>query len=685
MILNGSAPEGELARFEVVDDGFGSGRAFTIGLPLELGRVPSGTPLVVTTEDGTVLSSQWNELARWRPDGSALHGALTFVTEGAGDNSGTYYVRTGEQTTGGAITRSDVVDAGFDASVSVQIGSGTYSLSAADLLSGAVAPRQNYTHFSGPLAAEFVVGGGLRQNGTGSEHATLQAYFYVRAFGRPVERTYVTVALENTGAFRSLMDVSASSVDVRVGASSLPGFPKSSLPVHADVRYVKRAWWNGDPDLWVRHDVEQVQDSRLVPEYREIAVAGTMLSGFPQATDWNERRILTETTLSSGGAKPELAPYDRWTAAYLISGDRRAWNAMRAAQDEYGYMVRVLGGAVMRPRDENTGLPIDLGVHGVISQEWGTAGQPNVLNAHRDGAPQATTDLAHQPAIGYVTYLLTAEASELENLQFSAINTWLNERPGGYAGTIPNRRWGAGGQVRSLAWGFREVLNAGTVTPVDHPLRSTMVNAVTNALQEMNDRGRPLDPADSTGLWLTGPGFGVAIIYDSGDTPNPSDTGAGGDDGVGVALWQNDWLTWTIGAAYEQGWRSELATSGLWNWKAQSIVSRLATNTEGFCWAYSAGYAIGVQDAPSGPLYSSWSEIFDRNYPGVSSCAASGASLSGGDRAASDYAAQMAPALGVAVDTGVSGAASAWSVYDARSITDWNGFSNAPEWAIQPR
>ncbi|WP_405242475.1 hypothetical protein [Lentisalinibacter salinarum] len=685
--VNEPLPGDAVASFKVVDDGDGAGRPIAFGLPLADGAVPPGSSLVVTRENGSVLTSQWNELVGWRTSNSPLHGVVTFLTPDAGNNSGEYFVKVGEDHSAPAITKSDVIAAGFEAEVSVRVGGVDYRLSAADLLAGTISPRQDYVHYAGPLSSEFVVGGPLRQNGTGAEHETLQAYFYVRAFQRPVERAYVTVVLENTGAFNRLSDVSTETVDVTVDGISLQGFPKSSFTVFADVRYQKRAWWNGDPQLWVAHDVEGVQDTSLVPEYRNLEINESTLAAFPQATEWNARNILSGPDLDSGGAKPELAPYDRWTAAYLISGDRRAWNAMRAAQDEYAAVVRTLGSALSRARDEETGFPIDLGKKGVVSEEWGSAGDSNTLLANRDGIALAKTDLAHQPAVGYVTYLLTGESNELEALLFSAVSVWLNERPGGYPGLIPDRRWGSSGQVRSLAWGFREVLNAGTVTPADHPLHSTMEAAVSNALTEMNSSGRPLDESGDLGIWLTGPGFGVAVIYSSDETPNPNDVGDGANDGVGYAPWQDDWLTWSIGSAYERGWKQELSNSGLWEWKAQAVVGRFGNAATQYCWDRAANYALGIQDTAQGPFYASWSQIFSKNYPTVTDCAPSGASMSRSDSSATGYGAQIGPALAIAASTGIQSAVDAWALYDQRDISGWGArdFSDAPEWAISAR
>src|SRR5690606_26804430 len=135
----------------------------------------------------------------------------------------------------------------------------------------------------------------------------------------------------------------------------------------------------------------------------------SVLNSYPQSSEWNQRRILSSANLEGGGAKPELAPHDHWTAAYMVSGDRRAWNAMRTAVDEYSQIVFMLPQAVVHARDEETGMPLDLTKKGVASQVWYPAGQTDVLAATRGGVPVAQTDNAHWPSIGYLLYLLTAE------------------------------------------------------------------------------------------------------------------------------------------------------------------------------------------------------------------------------------------------------------------------------------
>lgn len=667
-VTNGDLPPGVITAIRLHDSGSGAGRGVSFGLPLPEGRIRGNTGLVVTTPDGEVLDSQWNPLASWRTDGSVLHGVLTFVTNRSGSNEGIYYVREGTPVSGSVIDAGDIVDSGFDAEVSAVIDGVTYSLSASDLLDGAVSPRLNYMHFSGPLATEIAIGGPLRVGGTGAEHNTVQAYFYIRAFGKPVRSVYVTVVLENTAAFRQLRDVSASNVDVKVGGRSLPGFPKSSFTIYSDIRYPKRAYWNGGEELWVQHDLAYVSETKLMPKYRSVVMNTSVLNSYPQSSEWNQRRILSSSNLEGGGAKPELAPHDHWTAAYMVSGDRRAWNAMRTAVDEYSQMVYEHVEALVRPRDEETGMPLDLTKKGVASRSWYPEGGTDVLVATRGGVPVAQTDNAHWPSIGYLLYLLTAESNEMENVQHSAVQMWLNSAPGGYKGRIPNRqiRWG---QARAMGWALREIVNGAVVTPDHHPLRNALQVSASHALTEVMRVAKNADPQGATGLWLAGD---LAFPY---------------GDRTGLAPWMNDFLTWAVGDAYERGWQSELDAGNYWQWRAQAVVGRFGTSiATGYCWQYAALYELRVKPSSSSSPYPTWKDIFAANFPNVSSCSSTpGSGGIGTDRSATDYGAQIAGALAVAVSTNIPNAAQAWELYDKRQKNWGTQYSSAPEWAIEPR
>lgn len=630
-----------------------------------------GAGLVVQKADGTPLPTQWNPLVTWK-DGSVLHGALTFLTPDVGDNSGNYRVVAGTPVTGTAVTKAELTGTAFDAVVACNIGGTVYSLSAKSLLSGAVTPRREYTHIAGPIMSEFCVGGPLRVNGTGAAHAHLTAWFNIRAYkiAGTVTRAYVVCVLENTGARVQTFDVQA---DVTISIAGAAVYTNDGFVIRADRRYPKRLWWPNDPQTWVRHNRGYLASTKLVPEYADITIDSSWLASMPQSIAWGGFGEL-DPAMASGGSKRELAPLDGWTAAYLISGDRRAFNAMRAHNDAYHWLGTTISDVAWNYRDENTGYPIDLQVNPAMTAVTWDSSAANPVKHRSKSQGAVYTDLAHMPCSGYVPYLLTAEFDELEQTQFHGIHPWMNWAPGG--GTGWPRPWSNGGNVRDHAWGFRNVANAAVITPDAHPLKSVLDALCTRALNQMETQIKPFDGAGNTGLFLN-TGEYTHVIYSPPDTPNPNDTGSR----TGVAMWMDDWVTWAIAWAAERGY----VNSNLLNWKAQSVVKRFGGSN--WCWAYTP-YALGVRDNDGGALYADWNTLWSKNYAGRSCPSAGGQVQTANDVRGDDYFVQIGPALATVASLGLPGAASAWDIYASRARpTQDQGWAREkhPQWWIVKR
>lgn len=620
-----------------------------------------------------MLPTQWNALATWKTDGSVLHGALTFLTPAAGDNSGIYRVVVGTPVSGNAVTKAELAATAFDAVIACSIGGNVYSLSAKHLLSGTVAPRRDYTHFAGPIASEFCIGGPLRLGGTGNPHPHLTAWFNIRAYkvGGNITHAYAVCVLENTGARNETFDVTAN-VTVSIGGNVV--HTQNSFVIRADRRYPLRRWWPSDPQTWVRHNRAYLASTKLVPQYADITIDSTWLNTMPQSLPWGGVGEL-DAAMASGGGKRELAPLDAWTAAYLISGDRRAFNAMRAHNDAYHWLGTTLSGFVAwNYRDETTGFPIDLRANPTMTGYTHTQSRSAVIQHRSKSEGAVWTDLAHMPCSGYVPYLLTAEFDELEQTQFHGIHPWMNWAPGG--GTGWPRPWSEAGNVRDHAWGFRNVANAAVITPDAHPLKATLDALCSRALSQMETRIKPLDPQGSTGLFLNREEY-THVIYSPGETPNPGDTGTR----TGVAMWMDDWMTWAIAWAAERGYRNDT----LLNWKAQSVIKRFVGSN--WCWAYTP-YALGVRDNDSGSLYADWNALWAKNYPRVTSCPAPGGRVQDdSDQNDTYYFAQIGPAVATLASLGLPGAVQAWDIYASRTRTqtEWLAKEEHPEWWIVRR
>lgn len=657
--------------FDLVDGTRTANLPVTLGWALREGALAPGAGLVVQTADGTPLPTQWNPLATWKTDGSVLHGALTFLTPAAGDNSGNYRVAVGTPVPGSPVTKAELVATAFDAVISCEIGGRVYRLSAKHLLNGTIAPRRDYTHIAGPIMSEFCVGGPLREGGTGSAHPHLTAWFNIRAYkiGGSVTRAYAVCVLENTGARVETFDVTAN-VTISIAGSVV--MTNNGFLVRADRRYPLRTWWPSDPQTWVRHNRWYLASTRLVPQYANIAIDSNWLNTMPQSLPWGEVGEL-DAAMASGGGKRELAPLDGWTAAYLISGDRRAYNAMRAHNDAYHWLGTTLSGSfAWNYRDEQTGFPIDLQANPTMVG-YGNHDGSGIIKHRSKSQGSVWTDLAHMPCSGYVPYLLTAEFDELEQTQFHGIHPWMNWSPGGRPGWP--RPWGSSGNVRDHAWGFRNVANAVVITPDGHPLKATLSALCTRALSEMETKIKPFDGAGGTGLFLN-PDPYTHVIYAPDQTPNPTDAGTR----TGVAMWMDDWVTWAIAWAAERGYRNE----NLLQWKAQAVIQRFAGSN--FCWADAGIYAIGVRDNDSSARYSNWNQLWAKNFPNVTSCPSPGAASRSDDKSAQSYLAQAGPALATVASLGLPGAEAAWNTYASRARPEqWQPQSQHPQWSIVKR
>src|SRR5690606_24571816 len=109
----------------------------------------------------------------------------------------------------------------------------------------------------------------------------------------------------------------------------------------------------------------------------------------------------------------------------------------------------------------------------------GTAGDTrNPKTAQREAFPLrdkliTTTlyahDIAHQPNLVYVPYLVTGDLYYLEELQFWAMYNSFSSNPG-YRDNVKGLLHPE--QVRAQAWGLRTIAEAAYITPDIHPLKS---------------------------------------------------------------------------------------------------------------------------------------------------------------------------------------------------------------------
>jgi hypothetical protein len=338
-------------------------------------------------------------------------------------------------------------------------------------------------------------------------------------------------------------------------------------------------------------------------------------------------------------------------------------------------MSEVAGAWSTHYRDKNTGRPVTLTSYPYMSVLTSSNDTINPVTNQREAFPDCpttlcttpmTADTAHQPALSYVPYLMTGDYYHLEELQFYA--NWSS-----FYGN-PAYRQGAKGlvkpdQVRAQAWTLRTLAEAAYITPDNDPQKANFTSIVKNNIDWYNATYTNNAAANKLGF------------LDHDDI-------VGYDAGLGIAPWQDDFFTQTVGHMVELGFTT---AQPLLAWKSKYVVDRMVGT--GFCWVQASLYSMKVRPTATSPLYTTIGQVYLANVtPEVAQlqCGSAAMGTALGLRAGdmvSDFSpiggqSIMQPALAYSVGANANGA-KAWSQYAARPYKA--DFASQPQFAIVPR
>jgi hypothetical protein len=599
----------------------------TFGQVFRPGDVPAGSSVTATTNSGGSVTLQVDKKAT-HADGSLRHAVLTARLGNLGSN-GTeiLHLSTGSAASGTAVSLSDLLATSFDAEVRLNVGGTTYTASARSLLQSGT-PEQ---WLSGPLASEWIVGGPVKTSG-GVAHKHLAAYFHVRAYaGQPINRVRVDVVIENGWTLVTSPGAFNYTIDTLIGGSSVGTRTINHFP---HTRWHERYWWGSDPQIYVKQDKDYLQATKAVPHYPELTPSASFLNSLPTDYTPMQHGLLTQH-MPNTGAQDAIGPLPRWTSAYVVSTDERAYLAMLSADDSAGsYGIHY--------RDEATGKPVSIADHPTLSLQTDGDVPDNVS----DGNPNEP-DAAHQPSVAFVAYLVTGDYYYLEELQF-----WTSWN---HLFTNNNYRENAKGifvlQVRGQAWSIRNLAQAAYATPDSHRYKSLLVASVGYNLAS-REAEYPDDPNVNK--------LGAIQSYDGYQN---------------FAPWMDDFYTWTMGYLVDLGFNA----NKMRDFKAKFPVGRMGLTD--YCYIQAGAYHLttGTSDSNWWPDFAT---LYQKNFGTLGSCAL-GAVMEGYPDQPDGYTSNLRPALAVAVDAGIPGAAAAWDrLVQSRPQPDYNDLSN---WAVMPR
>ena len=632
-------------------------------------------------------------------DGSVRHAIISGVVPVLAASE----VRTIDLTKGTAGSKTGaapttLTNAGFTAGVSINLGGTAYTASADALLKSGTYK----TWISGPVVNEWHVASPLKTS-AGTPHPHLTARFAVRSYAG-LNKARVDVTIENNWAYEPAPQNFTYDATVLVGGQTVFSQPALKHIHHA--RWRKTFWWGGAPQTEVQHNNKYLIATGAVPNYdTNLAISSTALSGLDSR--WAKSDIapmgagIVMTAMSTAGGRPDIGPLPEWGAMYLLSMDNRAKKVTLGVGD-------LAGSWPVHYRDKNTDLPVSLATYPYMTLLGNASDTYNPVAKRSEAFPACGGDCttvfkpvsSHQPSLAYLPYMVTGDHFYLEELQFWANFNMLRPNP---VYRSLDKGLVKADEVRGQAWSLRTLGQVAYITPDSDPMKKYFVDRLGYNVDWYNTTYSTGNPNKLGVLDGSGTNAFRAVLY-------PTPAGAN----TGVAPWQDDFFTWSVGHLVELGFNN---AKPLLTWKAKFPISRMTGS--GYCWIDGATYAMAIRPSATSPVYSTiaeayqstmrksdgtalvnstgkryldqacgsqamadWRTQYDKDR-GITRAAWKAGEMDGYATVATGYPSNMQPALAVAATTDVPNAHASWDLFIRRPVKP--DYSTAPQWAVVPR
>ena len=250
--------------------------------------------------------------------------------------------------------------------------------------------------------------------------------------------------------------------------------------------------------------------------------------------------------------RPELAPYPDWTARYLVHKDPTQRAFVLANGDLSGswpFHIREPLGSITPGVGPDRFISLDqrptvwlddrASTDPIVRPEDRVKGGPMQMHEYGTGIPgpgqsPLGPDLAHQPSLAYVPYLLTGDRYYGEEMGFIAnynlIHTYNGDAVRGSLGILENN------EVRGFGWALRNLVDAAAYAP-SADTRAYFSLKVQNNLQWLDTNANSQDP-------VTNP---LKLLWTK-YRPEPGY----------ISLWEQTYLAFAIDRARAQGFTGGL-------------------------------------------------------------------------------------------------------------------------------
>lgn len=555
-------------------------RYITFGTVLAQGQLPKGDG-VAAVVGGKAEPAQIDIKNRY-PDGSALFGIVTLRTPPIGSSANASVMLRKSTPPPGTIALLPALQK-HDVTITLALNppglpTRYVTIDAAKLLAGAEAAGTATPWLAGPL----VSGTKISETITGSLRLVIDLRAYASGNVEADVQLNNDIAMSPKGG--------SETYGITIAQNGKPVFaaPRIHQFQYQDWHTIIRS--NGRSPINVVHDIAAMERIGIIPAY-DLATGierSTLISELKAVTapGWDAPLAVNGVTqyMPEVGGRSDIGPTNAANAVWLITQ-----NPIAA---EYAIGQADAAGAVpWHFFNEKTG---DFVTTADYPKLWtdgrgGPASYTTGLTQQVDGKAGWHPDVAHEPDLSFIPYLMTGRRYFLDQqnaeADYSEIGQWpAKQARNGGEGIIV----GPSEQVRGAAWSLREVADAAYIDPDGSPMRHYFQHMVANNMAYLK-RHIP--------EWTTQEGQPYGYIIG---------TYGSGSGFIAFAPWQQDYFATTMATmAHEHvpGARKTLL------WETHFLAGSVLNTSPGYNRHNGITYNIFIENPKTKQHATTWAEL----------------------------------------------------------------------------
>jgi hypothetical protein len=269
----------------------------------------------------------------------------------------------------------------------------------------------------------------------------------------------------------------------------------------AKTRWRKIAWSGEEPaPVTIDYNLPYLIYSRVLPNYDLTKVVSAdaiaqEVTAF-RATDQGDLdgKGQWQPYFPKVGGRADIGLFPRWYVRYLYTFDPGLYDVLQGNAEVSGYMpIHYRESATGRPFDsartaDAFGRPLSIDARPTVrttSQAQDTKVADAIIPVGTVTTGKWTVDMAHQPSVAFIPYLITGDWYFLEEIYFWASYNVARGNPGTTQAYVRHADWGFinnDQEIRGVAWGLRNLAHAALAAPDGTPEKAYYTEKLNNSL-----------------------------------------------------------------------------------------------------------------------------------------------------------------------------------------------------------